>query len=152
MQPQHGPVIFRTPRAVGAIPAKSLPLAKPVVVDDQLWATLDPLLPPQKPRRRRYPGRKPLDNRNVLEGILFVLKMGIPWECLPHEVGCGSGMSCWRRLRDWQRAGVWPRIHRILLDRLPEAEQLDWSRAIVEMVSVHARRKKTTGPSLTGRR
>jgi len=85
-------------------------MAKPIL-DDELWSLIQPLLPPPKPHRTRYPGRKPLDDRAVLTGILFVLQSGIPWEMLPQEMGCGSGMSCWRRLRDWQQAGVWDRLH-----------------------------------------
>jgi transposase len=72
-------------------------MAKPLV-DDELWELIQPLLPP-KPRRWRYPGRKPLSDRQALTGILFVLKSGIPWEMLPKEMECGSGMTCWRRLR-----------------------------------------------------
>ena len=112
-------------------------MAKPLV-DDPLWAVIEPLLPPPKRRRRRYPGRKPLDHRRVLTGILFVLRTGIPWEALPQEMGCGSGITCWRRLRDWQRAGVWQRLHRVLLERLQAAHQLDWSRALVDSSSVRA--------------
>ena len=123
---------------VDAAPARSL-LAKPAV-DDRLWETISPLLPPQKPRRQRYPGRRPLENRKALTGILLVLRTGIPWERLPREMAGGSGMTCWRRLRDWQRAGAWPRVHRVLLDQLPEADQLDWSRAMID--AVHARRKR----------
>lgn len=65
-------------------------MAKPLL-DDALWAVIEPLLPPPKPRRSRFPGRKPLDNRKVLTGILFVQRCGIPWEMLPKEMGCGSG-------------------------------------------------------------
>src|SRR5665213_3062672 len=61
-------------------------------------------------------------------GILFVLRTGIPWEMLPAEMGCGSGVTCWRRLRDWQAAGVWDRLHRELLRRLRDADRIDWSR------------------------
>src|SRR3954454_17754652 len=85
------------------------------LVSDQLWGRIEPLLPPPRPRRFRFPGRKPINNRKALTGILFVLKTGIPWGDLPQEMGCGSGMTCWRRLRDWQAAGVWQRLHRILL-------------------------------------
>lgn len=112
-------------------------MPKPLV-DDELWELIQPLLPPPKPRRRRYPGRKPLDNRQVLTGILFVLKSGIPWEMLPQEMGCGSGMSCWRRLREWQEAGVWQRLHELLLSKLREADQIDWSRAVVDSGSIRA--------------
>ena len=127
-------------------------MAKPIV-DDRLWVALGPLLPPPKPRRRRYPGRKPLDNRQVLTGILFVLKTGVPWEHLPQEMGCGSGMTCWRRLRDWQQAGVWDRIHRAMLNRLQQADQLDWSRAMVDSSSVrahHAGKKRARRQRIDG--
>ncbi len=112
-------------------------MAKPLV-DDDLWNLIEPLLPPPRPRRRRWPGRRPLDDRAVFTGIVFVLKTGIPWEDLPQEMGCGSGMTCWRRLRDWQAAGVWKRIHRVLLERLRAADRIDWSRAVVDSASVRA--------------
>lgn len=112
-------------------------MAKPLL-DDELWEFIAPFLPAPKRRRFRYPGRKPLDNRKVLTGILFVLKTGIPWEDLPQEMGCGSGMTCWRRLRDWHAAGVWEDVHRALLTRLREADQIDWSRAVVDSASVRA--------------
>lgn len=112
-------------------------MAKPLV-DDELWARIEPLLPASKPRRSRHPGRKPIDNRQALSGILFVLKTGIPWEYLPQEMGCGSGMTCWRRLRDWQQAGVWQRLYQLLLERLQGADRIDWSRAVVDSSSVRA--------------
>jgi transposase len=73
-----------------------------------------------------------------LTGILFVLKTGLPWEYLPPEMGCGSGMTCWRRLRDWQAAGVWEQLHRVFLERLSTADQIDWSRACIDSGSVPA--------------
>ena len=112
-------------------------MPKPLV-DDELWELIQPLLPPPKPRRRRYPGRKLLDNRQALTGILFVLKSGIPWEMLPQEMGCGSGMTCWRRLSEWQEAGVWQRLHELLLSKLRKADQIDWSRAVVDSGSIRA--------------
>jgi transposase len=112
-------------------------MAKPLV-DDELWAIVEPLLPKPKPRRFRHPGRKPLDNRRALSGIIFVLKTGIGWEDLPQEMGCGSGMTCWRRLRDWQQAGVWQQLHEVLLTKLHGANQIDWSRAVVDSSSVRA--------------
>jgi transposase len=121
-------------------------MAKPLV-DDELWAIIEPLLPAPKPRRIRYPGRKPVDNRRALTGILFVLKTGIGWEDLPQEMGCGSGMTCWRRLRDWQAAGVWQQLHEILLARLQGSDQLDWSRAVVDSAPVRALKGgRTPGP------
>jgi transposase len=108
------------------------------LVSDELWQVVEPLLPPPKKRRFRHPGRKPLDNRKALTGILFVLKTGIPWEYLPMEMGCGSGMTCWRRLRDWQEAGVWDRLHEVLLAKLEHADKIDWSRAVADSASVRA--------------
>jgi len=112
-------------------------MAKPIL-DEGLWELMEPLLPPAKPRRFRYPGRKPLEHRQVLTGILFVLRTGIPWENLPQEMGCGSGMTCWRHLRHWQQAGVWEKIHRVLLAKLRQADRIDWSRAVVDSASVRA--------------
>ena len=110
-------------------------MAKPLVTDD-LWTVVEPLLPQRPPRPKG--GRPVVNDRAALSGILFVLKTGIPWEYLPQEMGCGAGMTCWRRLRDWQRAGVWDHLHRVLLDRLRGADQLDWSRAAVDSASVRA--------------
>ncbi len=112
-------------------------MAKPIL-DDDLWALIEPLLPPPRPRRFRFPGRKPVPDRAALTGILFVLRTGIPWEMLPKEMGCGSGMTCWRRLRDWRAAGVWDKLHRLLLEKLHQAGQIDWSRALVDSSSVRA--------------
>ena len=82
-----------------------------------LWALVEPLLPPAKPRRKRFPGRKPIDNRKALTGILFVLKTGISWEDLPQEMGCGSGMTCWRRLQRPGRALVCGKSAQAVVDQ-----------------------------------
>ena len=129
-------------------------MAKPVL-DDGLWEIIEPLLPLPKKRRRRYPGRKPIDNRSALCAILFVLKTGLPWEHLPQELGWGSGMTAWRRLHTWQRQGVWQRIHAAILANLHEAGQLDWSRAIVDSSSVravHGGKKRAPTPQIAGSR
>ena len=112
-------------------------MAKELVTDD-LWEIIEPLLPPEPPRPKG--GRPRVPDRAALTGIIFVLKSGIPWEMLPQEMGCGSGSTCWRRLRDWQEAGVWRRLHRALLDRLGEADEIDWSRASLDSASVAAKR------------
>lgn len=120
------------------------------LVPDSLWKIVRPLLPPEPPKPRG--GRPRIPDRQVLAGILFVLKTGIPWEYLPQELGYGSGMTCWRRLRDWQEARVWERLHRELLERLHSAGQLDWSRASLDSASIRARGGGDyTGPSPTGR-
>ena len=108
------------------------------LVTDELWETIEPLLPPKPPKLQG--GRPRIDDRAALTGIVFVLKSGIPWEMLPQEMGCGSGMTCWRRLKEWQEAGVWERLHRVLLDRLEEADQIDWERASLDSASIPAKR------------
>ena len=117
-------------------------MARPLVPDD-LWAAVAPLLPPPRPRPKG--GRPPIPDRAALTGILFVLKSGLPWEMLPAEMGCGSGMSCWRRLRDRQEAGVRAALHRALLERLHGVGQLDWSRASIDSASVPAKRGRGHG-------
>jgi len=111
---------------------------KKPLVPDELWAIVEPLLPPEPPKPKG--GRPRVPDRAALTGIIFVLKSGIPWEMLPQEMGCGSGVTCWRRLRDWQAAGVWDRLHHTLLDRLGDAERIDWSRASLDSASVPAKR------------
>jgi transposase len=108
------------------------------LVTDELWGTIEPLLPCEPPKPKG--GRPRVDNRAALTGIIFVLKSGIPWEMLPQEMGCGSGVTCWRRLKEWHEAGVWEKLHRVLLDRLGEAEQLDWERACLDSASIPAKR------------
>jgi transposase len=108
------------------------------LVSDELWALVAPLLPPEPPKTKV--GRPRVPDRAALTGIIFVLKTGIPWEMLPPELGCGSGVTCWRRLRDWQQAGVWDALHQTLLDRLGEAERIDWSRVSLDSASIPAKR------------
>jgi transposase len=110
-------------------------MAKPLL-PNELWNIIEPMLPEWKPSPKG--GQPRLDDRKALTGILFVLKTGIPWEDLPREMGCGCGMTCWRRLRDWQADGTWDRIHKVLLDRLRKADKIDWSRAVIDSSSVRA--------------
>ena len=108
------------------------------LVPDGLWETIEPLLPPPRPRRHRYPGRRPVDDRAALAGIVFVLKTGITWNQLPTSlVGC-SGVTCWRRLRDWTKAGVWPQLHQLLLAELRAAGTLDLDRCAVDGSHIRA--------------
>jgi transposase len=111
-------------------------MAKPIL-DDELWKLIEPLIPAHQ-RRFRHPGRKPIEHRRVLSGIIFVLRTGMPWELLPRELGFGCGMTCWNHLHEWQKAGVWQRILEVLLAHLQDAGKLDWSRAIVDSSSVRA--------------
>ena len=99
-----------------------------------LWKRLQPLLPAVVPSPKG--GRPRLDDERALGGILFVLRTGIAWEDLPQELGFGSGMTCWRRLRDWQELGVWQKLHGALLAQLRRASQLDLSRASIDGASV----------------
>jgi transposase len=100
-----------------------------VVIDDELWAEVEPLIP-HRPRRTRHTGRKPLPDRVVLNGILHVLRTGIAWEDLPQELGYGSGVTCWRRLRDWQREGAWDMLLERLQCGLDAGAAIDWSRTV----------------------
>ena len=119
-------------------------MSKPLV-SDELWALVAPLLPTETPKPKG--GRPRISDRAALTGIIFVLKSGIPWEMLPPEMGCGSGVTCWRCLRNWQAAGVWDALHRTLRDRLGEADRIDWSRASLGSASIPAKR----GASASGR-
>ena len=124
-------------------------MAKPLL-DDALWTIIEPHIP-VKPRRLKHPGRKRVPDRACLTGILFVLLTGIQWEMLPKEMGCGCGMTCWRRLRDWSAAGVWEQLHQTMLVRLREHDQIDWSRASIDGSSVPsprgARKRVQTPPT-----
>ena len=106
------------------------------LVTDELWEVVEALLPEEPPKPKG--GRPRVDDRAALTGILFVLKSGIPWEMLPQEMGCGSGMTCWRRLKEWNEAGVWEELHHKLLDRLGKADEIDWHRASLDSASVPA--------------
>ena len=104
------------------------------IISQKLWKPLLSLLVP--PARSVQGGRPRVDDFAALNGILFVLTTGIPWEDLPKELGFGSGMTCWRRLRDWQAQGVWDRLHLALLTKLRQHDQIDWSRASIDAASV----------------
>ena len=108
-------------------------------ISKELWELLEPLIPQFVPSRKGG-RRRSVDDQAALNGILYVLQTGIPWEELPQELGFGSGMTCWRRLRDWQASGVWTKLHLAMLQRLREHDQIDWSRASIDGASVSSPR------------
>lgn len=107
------------------------------LVSDELWTQIEPLLPPVPPRSSKG-GRPRVENRPALVGIVFVLKMGIPWQALPKEMGCGSGSTCWRRFAEWTRLSVWSQLHTLLLTTLGKAGAVHLERAVVDSASVRA--------------
>lgn len=112
-------------------------MSKPWIVDDQLWELLEPLLPPWP---AKAPGPRPVPDRQCLQGILYVLHTGIGWEDLPQELGFGSGMTCWRRIKRWTDAGVFDDLHQILLAQLNAANEIDWSRAVIDGSHIDAKK------------
>ncbi len=113
-------------------------MAKTILPDD-LWKRLEPLLPkPRENRHVQFAGRKPTDLRRVLTGILFVLRTGVPWRRLPATSAFPSGYTCLRRLRQWQKAGMWQRLFEILLAELQATHKIDWYRALVDSASLRA--------------
>src|SRR4051794_40570941 len=135
-----GPPLWRRTRSASVVNLRGVPMATaPWVVSDELWELVEPLLP-KRERRFRCPGRKRLPDRPALQGILFVLHTGIAWQHLPAELGFGSGVTCWRRLDEWQRAGVWEQLHALLLSRLRAAGEIEWSRAVVDSSQIQAKR------------
>jgi len=101
-------------------------------VSKELWQQLQPLIPAFVPSNKGGPRKRTVSDEAALNGILFVLQTGIPWEDLPQSMGFGSGMTCWRRLRDWQAVGVWELLHHAVLIRLREHDQTDWERASID--------------------
>jgi transposase len=108
------------------------------LVPDALWEAIEPLLPKEPPKPKG--GRPRVPDRAALGGIIFALRTGCPWRLLPKGLGYGSGTTCWRRLRDWQEAGVWQRLHETLLNWLGDEAAIDWSRASIDSLSVRAKR------------
>src|SRR5213080_3268047 len=135
-----GPVRARRMPSASVVKLRGVPMAvAPWIVSDELWELVEPLLPVRE-RRFRYPGRKRLPDREALQGILFVLHTGISWTHLPAELGFGSGLTCWRRLDEWQEAGVWERLHELLLARLRAAGEIEWARAVADSSHVQAKK------------
>lgn len=107
------------------------------LVSDALWKEIEPLLPPLPPRSAKG-GRPPVQHREALAGIIFVLRTGIPWQALPTEMKCGSGSTCWRRFSEWTRLSVWSKLHALLLTKLGKAGAVNLERAVIDSASVRA--------------
>src|SRR4029450_9676357 len=127
------------------------PMAEQLVPDD-IWDAIAPLLPPPPPQPNG--GRPWISDRAVLGGLIYVLRSSTPWRLLPaRALGCGSRVTCWRRLPashgprgwgggtrapaggrpgPWKAAGVWEQLHHRLLDWLGNERQIDWSRAAID--------------------
>jgi transposase len=113
------------------------------LVSDELWTVVEPLLP-QERKPGKKGGRPRVPNRQALNGVLFVLRTALPWQLLPHELGCGSGSTCWRRFRMWTRRDVWRRLHTVLLQKLAWADEIDWNRVVIDSSTVAAKRGATS--------
>lgn len=109
-------------------------------VSDVVWERVEALLPAPKPRRFRYPGRRPVDDRACLEGILYVLRSGMPWRTVPRHDGRPSASACYGRFRAWTEAGVWDRLHQVLVDDLALQGRVDTSRALVDSTLILAKK------------
>jgi transposase len=109
-------------------------------VSDALWDRVAPLLPELAPRRFRYPGRLPADDRACLEGIVYVLRSGMPWRTVPRHDGRPCASACYRRFREWSQAGVWDRLHQVLVDELGAHGQVDAQRALVDSSLILAKK------------
>ncbi|HBO9989480.1 MULTISPECIES: IS5 family transposase [Pseudomonadota] len=121
-------------------------------ISKELWKQLEPLIPPFVPSRKGGRRKRTISDEAALNGILYVLQTGIPWEDLPKALGYGSGMTCWRRLREWNAAGVWEQLHHAMLVRLREHDQIDWSRACIDGSSgAKPPGGQETGPNPTDR-
>ena len=110
------------------------------MIDDELWELIEPLLPPWP---ARSPGPRPVPDRACLQGVLYVLHTGIGWEDLPPQLGFGSGMTCWRRLKRWTDAGVFTQVHHLLLAELNALAAIDWSRAVIDGGHIDAKKGAT---------
>src|SRR5512135_1780073 len=122
-------------------------------VSEALWNAIAPLLP--KPNPSPKGGRPPVPNRACLEGIIFVLQSGLPWQMLPTELGYGSGSTCWRRFHAWTQSGVWPELHRRLVRVLGRRGRINLERVVIDSASVRALKGgRTPGrtPRTAGRR
>ena len=104
------------------------------ILPDKLWDAVRPLLPRKSVRIN--PGPIPPSDEACLTGILFMLHTGVDWEYLPASIGCVSGRACWARLREWERAGVWQDIYRVVTKYLANGNRIDWSQVTSELTGI----------------
>jgi len=99
-----------------------------VELTDAQWARIAKLLP--KPKAKPKGGRPRANDRDVMEGILWVLRSGARWRDMPDRYPAYA--TCWRRLGEWERADLWLSLWRAFLKDLDEAQQIDWSEAFMD--------------------
>jgi transposase len=109
-----------------------------LLVSDELWNEIEPLLPRHPPNPKGGAPRKP--DRPCLEGVVHVLRTGCQWKLLPKTDLWPSGVTCWRRFAEWTAAGVWPQLHRRLLNLLGAAGAVDLDTVVVDSASVRAKK------------
>lgn len=107
-----------------------------VLVPDELWNEVKDLVPPEAPKPKG--GRPRVPDRQCLTGIVYVLRTGMAWNMVPAELGCGSGVTCWRRFKEWSATGIWEEVKERILNALGRSGQIDWSRAVIDSASVRA--------------
>lgn len=112
------------------------------LLPETLWELIEPVLPDHPPSPAG--GRPRASDYDAMRGILFVLKSGIQWQMLPSEAFGVSGSTCWRRLHEWNDAGVWDEIQSELVAGLGYAGAVDWERALIDSDSMPAKKGAIT--------
>lgn len=112
-------------------------------LSDDHWKRIEPLLPAHPPSAKG--GRPRARDRDCLEGILWVLRTGAPWQAIP--VDLPSGSTCWRRLRDWAAEGVLEELHAALIRELDDLGRLDLTELLADATFVRAKKGATTSGS-----
>ena len=103
---------------------------------DRLWERVKPLMPPRPAQPKG--GRPFAGDRACFAGIVYQLRNGIRWNDMPAEYQ--SGVTCWRRHRDWTAAGVWDGVWKLVLRELAEAGRLRAEELALDGTNVEAKR------------
>lgn len=101
-------------------------------LSDEQWKRLEPLLPAQKPRT----GRPNVEHRQIINGILWVLRTGAPWRDLPERYGSWSTVAS--RFYRWREAGIWERIWAQVQSEADEQDEIDWEIHMLDGTVVRA--------------